>query len=110
MVKQRVLGPSRENGLTDDEVDTEAVLDECGVRLLGPRPWTPDQTDALSLASVGFELQRMRKLIRALVDAQTRLALKTGCPGRGTRGLHQRDCPWLNLAAEGVNPLPPEAA
>jgi hypothetical protein len=79
--------------LDAERADTEAVLDECAVRLLGQQ--------APSTAS---EVERLRAMIRTLVRAQGRLTPGKGCPGCGSRGVHDADCPWLPLSAEAAKP------
>lgn len=53
--------------LAAERADTESVLDECAVRLLGH--------EALSTPS---EIEHLRAMIRALVEAQSRLAPEKG--------------------------------
>jgi hypothetical protein len=95
--------------------DTQSVLEECAVRLLGSdapdardargiaEGWQAGARKALLAATVALdEVERLRGLIRAVVDVQARLAVKTGCPGCAAHGAHEADCPWLPLAAEAT--------
>jgi fructose-1,6-bisphosphatase/sedoheptulose 1,7-bisphosphatase-like protein len=91
--------------------DTEAVLAECAVRLLGQeirgaaQRWQRNAEDAMAGAEAALtEVGRLRRLILAVVAAQSEVAHRTGCPGCASRGVHHRGCPWLALVAEAQKP------
>jgi hypothetical protein len=108
VVKERVLGDSIEaheigsDTATTERADTEAVLDECAVRLQGPAVSTPGEPDAVSLAGAGATIDRLRGVIRAVVDHADFLAVKD-CPichgGEPGRSLGH-NCSWTALVAE----------
>ncbi len=105
VVVERLLARSREQGLSEEELDTEAVLGQCGVRLLGPKPWTPPS-----------EVERLRGLIRMVRDILTEKMVHS-CPLCGItfanrapessavwEELHAEECPYPALVAEAEKP------
>jgi len=125
VVKERVLDDASAvsaDGWDTDRADTEAVLDECAVRLLGPGPkqLTPGEPDAVPLAGTGAEIERLRGLIGAVARGPWSLGSTPPWDmerSRATTGLwhcvscaadwnghgrpaHARDCPWPSLLAE----------
>jgi len=126
--------PSDRERLEAELEDTEAVIDECGVRLLGrvPRhPYEPDDAshermeDELRQAEASDadaqpEIERLRTLIRASVmhemgaapAAPTCPRSNGACwwcgvalePADGAPDPHRPGCPWPALVVEAARP------
>lgn len=120
LVKERVLDlmdqPAAPVLTPEARADTEAVIDECAIRLLRPLVLTskvpgPSQGDlyagALDLVvaarsqrdELGREVKRLRGLIKAMVP----VALGK-CPWCGVPEIHKVDCPWSAIFNEANKP------
>jgi hypothetical protein len=79
--------------LTAERMDTEAVLDECAVRLLARGP------EDLRAQALGDQLERLRKLVGAVFT----VCQPTFCPCCGMLGSgHNAGCLWPTLLAEAT--------
>lgn len=86
-----------------ERADTEAVLDECAVRLLGASCSGCEDCKEHRLKATR-EVERLRELIRAVV-AQGQPAFQArGWCWCGPIDSHAAECPWPALVAEAEKP------